>query len=327
MSKGLSRRSFMKKSMAASAAGAVVGLSLEEKALLAKPAAAGKGGTVKKGEMPTGKIGKVTISRILCGGNLISGYAHSRDLVYVSPLLKHYFTDEKIMDTWQLCEEHGVNTMTLNPKDQHAVAVYRRYLKERGGKMQFLAQVEPSVNDLSTVIKKAVEDGACGCYLVGNLGDRWVYDNRLDLVEKVVANIKKEGVIAGVAGHALEVPIAVESASIPVDFYFKTMHSIQYWSHRRPDQTRSVIENTNDNYWDMDPEQTVDFMKDVKKPWIAYKVLAAGAIRPQDGFKYAFKNGADFACVGMFDWQIEEDVNLAKGSLAEHSTRTRPWLA
>jgi len=45
--------------------------------------------------LPAGKIGNVTISRLICGGNLVSGYAHSRDLIYVSPLLKPLFHGRK----------------------------------------------------------------------------------------------------------------------------------------------------------------------------------------------------------------------------------------
>jgi len=47
-------------------------------------------------------------------------------------------------------------------------------------------------------------------------------------------------------------------------------------------------------------------MRTVNEPWIAFKALAAGAIPPQDGFKFAFENDADFICVGMFDFQIVE---------------------
>jgi hypothetical protein len=59
-------------------------------------------------------------------------------------------------------------------------------------------------------------------------------------------------------------------------------------------------------------------------PWIAFKVLAAGAIPPARGFRYAFENGADFILVGMFDWQIEEDTRLTREILA-NLNRTRPW--
>ena len=63
------------------------------------------------------------------------------------------------------------------------------------------------------------------------------------------------------------------------------------------------------------------------QPWIAYKVLAAGAIHPSEGFKYAFRNGADFICVGMYDFQIFDDVNIALAAMDETRGRPRRWIA
>jgi hypothetical protein len=86
-----------------------------------------------------------------------------------------------------------------------------------------------------------------------------------------------------------------------------------------------------DNSWCNDPQAVIDFMATVKKPWIAFKILAAGAIPPRAGFPYAFNSGADFILVGMFDWQIEEDAKLARRVVAAvasaDSKRTRPWYA
>jgi hypothetical protein len=328
MGKDMDRRKFMGKSIAG-AAGASVVLSFEEKALMAAPAE----GTEKRvksttKQMAMGKIGNVEVSRLICGGNLISGYAHSRDLIYVSPLLKHYFTDEKIMDTWQICEEEGINTCVIFSGDAAAVKLFGRYRKERGGKMKWLAQTGAEAETIEKVVDEAMENEAAGIFLVGNQGDRWALDNRMDLIDKFIRYVKKQGVPAGVAGHAIETPIAVESAGIETDFYMKTLHSSDYWSKRRPEQTKHVIEAYGtDNYWAMTPEETIEFMKEVKKPWIAYKVLAAGAIRPVDGFNYAFSNGADFACVGMFDWQIAEDVAVANQVVAQTQNRTRAWMA
>jgi hypothetical protein len=75
------------------------------------------------------------------------------------------------------------------------------------------------------------------------------------------------------------------------------------------------------------PDKTIDFMKNKQKPWIAYKVLAGGAIHPNDGFKFAFDNGADFICVGMFDFQVVEDVNITIDVLSKVTNRERPWMA
>jgi hypothetical protein len=74
-------------------------------------------------------------------------------------------------------------------------------------------------------------------------------------------------------------------------------------------------------------EETVAFMQDVKVPWIAFKVLAAGAIGAEEGFKFAFAGGADFICVGMFDFQIKQDVELTLKAIAESNNRKRPWIA
>ncbi|MHC4569890.1 MAG: hypothetical protein ACYTE3_29560, partial [Planctomycetota bacterium] len=69
----------------------------------------------------------------------------------------------------------------------------------------------------------------------------------------------------------------------------------------------------------------IEFMKKVEKPWIAYKVMAAGAVRPKEAFKYAYENGADFICAGMFDFQVREDALLAKDTLSGKLNRQRPW--
>lgn len=82
-----------------------------------------------------------------------------------------------------------------------------------------------------------------------------------------------------------------------------------------------------DNMFCLFPDKTIDFMKNKQKPWIAYKVLAGGAIYPNDGFKFAFDNGADFICVGMFDFQVVEDVNITIDVLSKVTNRERPWMA
>ncbi len=328
MSERIDRREFVRRSVLGSTA-AALGMSFEERALLAQETkgAGGKAG-VSAGEMPCGKIGDVKISRLICGGNLFNGYAHSRDLIYVSELLKNYFTDEKIMETLEICEERGINTVVAsNGEGANSIRVLRKYWGERGGGIQWLAQVNPDEKDVKSNIQVAIDNGAVGAFVVGNIGDAWSRSGKVDLLGKSVDFIKANGLIAGVAGHSLRTVQKCEEAGINADFYMKTLHSTDYWSSRRPGQDREVIDSYDeDNYWCMEPEETVEFMKKVDKPWLAYKVLAAGAVHPRDGFRYAFENGADFAVVGMFDFQVSEDVVIAK-KVVSGCKRRRPWRA
>lgn len=278
-----------------------------------------------KGQVPHGQIGHVKISRLICGGNLISGFAHARDLIYVSSFLRQYFTDEKVIETLRICEACGINTAILRT-DKDTIRILNKYWK-RGGKIQWLAQVYPKKSDLTNNIQIAIDNGAIGAFIQGNIADRFVKENHIDLIEKVISFIKSKGIIAGTAGHQLEVPMAVETAGIDVDFYMKTLHCRDYWSLQVEDKFTNVVDNKHDNYWSMTPEKTIEFMREIKKPWIAYKVLAAGAIHPEVGFKYAFENGADFACIGMFDFQIVEDVNILLDVLSGDFERKRPWIA
>jgi hypothetical protein len=82
-----------------------------------------------------------------------------------------------------------------------------------------------------------------------------------------------------------------------------------------------------DNMFCLFPEETIEFINRKNIPFMAFKILAGGAIYPQDGFKYAFENGADFICVGMFDYQIVDDVNIAIDTLANLANRQKPWCA
>lgn len=277
--------------------------------------------------MPTGTIGKVKLSRLICGGNLINGYAHSRDLIYVSSLLKHYFSEEKIMETWALCEQHGINTMIHHPAEPKAAALYEKY-RARGGRIQYLAQLGPEKDDLKTEVQRAKDAGAVGAFLLGNLSDAWTRENEVKLIGKLLEIIRGQGLVAGIAAHELRTVKTVEAAGLAPDFYLKTLHSTNYWSKRRPDQMKEVIDNYGvDNYWCMDPKETIAYMSELSRPWIAYKVLAAGAITPQAGFRYAFENGADFAAVGMFDFQIAEDAVAATECVKATQYRDRAWCA
>lgn len=321
---GVNRRDFLTQSLIASAGVATVASAAEPSADPGPPARSVA--FASKGTMPTGKIGNLTVSRLISGGNLISGWAHSRDLHYVPSLMRAYNTEEKVMDTLQALEEHGVNTIIADPR-KNVMDVFGRYWKERGGKIQWIAEGHPGLDDWKTNIQRSVEFGAKAVYVQGVIGDKWLKLGRIDLLGQCVEFIKSQGVPGGIGAHMIDVVVESEKRKFNPDFYVKTCHHSNYWSSRRPDQDADVVDNRADNYWDKEPQRTVTVMSEVMKPWIAFKILAAGAIRPESGFKYAFESGADFVCVGMFDFQVEKNVALAKQMHKETQLRDRDWMA
>jgi len=287
-----------------------------------------------KGDLPQGTLGKLKISRVILGGNLIPGYSHSRDLVYVSQLFKAYNTDRKVFETLELAERAGINTFCADPNE---LPLFSKYREINSSKMQTLVQVwgHPKPTDLKDSIDKAIDYGGTTLYVRGVEGDIFVKNGQIDVLAKALDYIKSQGVPAGIGAHSIEVPIQCEKAGLNPDYYVKSLHSDNYWSAiPRKDRVEfSVIDPKlanglwKDNMFDLFPEETVEFMGTVKKPWIAFKVLAAGAFHPKEGFRFAFENGADFINVGMFDFQVVEDVNVAIEVLSSLKNRVRPWCA
>jgi len=337
----LHRRDFLRRAAALTAT-AGVGTSFEEQHLLAY-----QGGPPRQprppmpdvpGPMPMGKLGNLTASRLIAGHNLVGAQAHARDLIYVSQLLSHYFTDDKILDTYAQYEERGINMAFLRVEARQ-LGLAKRYKDERGGKVQWLAQLVINEKDQTRDLDLACELGAQAAYIRGLEGDRFFKTGRMDVIASTLGLMKKRGLVAGLASHMLDTIIQAEKDDVGADFYVKTFNSAKYWSAGpalTPDPnwkptTQQLVQSefngeSHDNLWETTPRQTAEFMHKVQKPFVAYKVLAAGAIHPRDGFEFAFANGADFISVGMYDFQIAEDVNITKSLLAGGTMeRARPW--
>ncbi len=321
MNQDMSRRHFVKGSVLA-AGSAVLAAG-------ANAVAAGAGASAKSASaLPKGKIGNLEVSRILLGGNLLTHFTHSRDLKYVYKLTEHYNTDEKIMETLALAEQNGINTLSMhNPP--HPMSVLQRYRKERGGKIQWIicptAPIEPDMEKYKKMVGELVGDGCEAVYVWGVQTDALMRKGQGELIGKAVEVIKAHGVPCGIGAHDLEVVKYCEKNKIPNDFYIKTFHHHNYPTGPKPEQLKGPNAEI-PGYWCKDPAETIEVMKTVEKPWIAFKVMAAGAIPPRSAFRYVFENGADFSLAGMFDFEIADDVKIASEVLAGlPKQRTRPW--
>jgi hypothetical protein len=341
MSEGTSRRKFFCQTLAG-AAGIGAAYSLEERILLAalaqeKPAETAPPAPTQSdpATFPCGMIGDLKISRLLMGGNLIGGWAHSRDLLYTSELFKAYNTEEKIFETLALGEQQGINTIQIDPQCQNVVEKYKR---ERGGKIQTMVCVSPNKDEakMRDDVRRIVDQGATTLYTHGNGTDACARDNDVETLGKALDLFKKEGLKAGLGGHSLKNIVLSEENNLNPDYYVKTLHTDRYWSaipeeHRKEFCWQMPMESDRNGYHDnmfcLNPQETIDYMAKVKRPWVAFKVLAAGAIAAEVGFSYALRYGADFIIVGMFDFQVARNVDLARRLVDRNQSRDRGWYA
>jgi phosphoheptose isomerase len=273
-----------------------------------------------KGELPKGKLGNHQISRLVMGGNLIGGWSHGRDLRYTDQLFKAYNTEKKIFETLMLCEQAGINTINIGFP---TIAVMAKYKKLTGSKINVVTQIAIRENseDIFDNVTTAVDSGIDIIQLNGEWTDKLVRENRIHIIAKLMERIRKEGCTAGLGAHDVNSLFACEEYGIVPDYYMKTMHHHNYWSVKNHSNT------FHDNVLCLNPDRTIEFVNRSKVPVMGFKVLAAGAIAPNDGFRWAFENGADFICVGMFDFQVVDDINICLDTLQHLENRKREWFA
>lgn len=284
-----------------------------------------------KGSLPKGKILKLEMSRLILGGNLLIGGMHAHGMPVLSRLPTHYNTMEKKLETMALAEANGIDTIGIHTHPG-ITDMLRKYKKERGGKMKVLAspvaKIVPDLKAYFDEVRRLVEDGEVeAIYIWGERAEQMLAAGRMAELVKMVEFAKELDVPSGVGAHDLNVIKLCEKNKVPVDFYVKTLHHHTYPTAPRPEQIKGPYSEANPSYWCSDPEGTIEYMKTVAKPWIAFKVMACGAIPPQDAISYAFNSGADFVWAGMFDFDIEDDCKITRDAVAKSQSRPRAWHA
>ena len=262
-----------------------------------------------------GKIGNKVFSRLILGGNPIGGWLHSRDLRYVGELAKAYLTDDKKMQIFQMAENCGVDTILGHPV---MIDVLGKYWSRGIGKIQWISDCGGA--DFATAAQTSIDGGCAAGYCQGENTDRLVSEGDFKSIEKGLDVLRKAGLPAGIGAHKIEsLKACVKNGLIP-DFWMKTLHHHNYWS-------ALLDKPANDNRYCDDPDGTIAFFENRKEPFIAFKVLAAGAIPPADGINFGLENGGDFICLGMFDFNMIQDVNIFNETIAKLDNRKRPWSA
>ncbi len=249
--------------------------------------------------LPTIKLGDHDVSRLIVGGNPFSGNSHQS--AELSKDMRDYYTNEKIKETLRECERCGINTIQARG-DNHIMRMLNEYWNE-GGQLQWIAQTASERASIPANIGQIASYGAIACYHHGSRTDRIFREGKIDSVKDMLAAIKDKGMIAGLGTHDPAVIRYAEDNNFDADFYMMAFYNLS---------KRGEV------YLPGDRRTACEVIREVNKPFLAFKIMAAGRNDPDEAFRYAYENikPIDAVVVGIFTKyhpnQVQEDADLAR---------------
>jgi len=272
-------------------------------AALASPFA----GAMTMESMPQVQFGNAKISRLIVGGNPISGNSHVSGKL--SREMADFFTAARIKQLLRDCEAAGINTWQSRG-DRHIMRLLNEYRLE-GGKIQWIAQTASELADIPRNIETIADMKPIGIYHHGTQTDRFWRAGKIDQVRELLKLIRQAGALVGMATHIPEVIDYVESKGWDVDFYMTCLYNLS----RTPEEAEKVAGHPvqGDLFWDPDREKMLARVRQTSKPCLIFKVY--GAMRhcgtPQKMLA-ALRLAAEYAkpidcfVIGMYPKQTEQ---------------------
>ena len=290
------RREFLKKAVALPAA-LVVAQQAGEIAGVAKVEAAQADAPKAEPKLPQIRLGKHSISRLVCGANTFNGGSHLS--VFVNHEMRRYFTPEQILKTLRRCEAEGI---TCWQSGLGNLDLYRKHV-EAGGKMHYIA-IDADVR----AIQKLAAGGCIALAHHGEVTDNLFKGGQLDKVGDYLKRIRDAGLLAGVSTHMPDVVDAVESKGWDVDYYMTCV----YERHRSEQALKKLLGHVpipqGEVYLKEDPPRMYKAVRATKRPCLAFKIMAAGRLSErrewvEGAFRQAFESikPTDGVIVGFYD--------------------------
>ncbi len=223
--------------------------------------------------------------------------------------MRNYYTVERIKATLRQCEEAGINTWQSRG-DNFIMRVLNEYRME-GGSLQWIAQTASERRDTISNIHQIAEMDPIAIYHHGTRTDRLYLADRFDEVERYVDEIRSIGLPAGVGTHLPEVVIHSEETGLSPDFYMLSFYNVT---------------DKGDSYDPEDRVKATEVIRKIKRPFLAFKVMAAGRNDPAEALRFAFRNikDSDAVVVGIYTKndpdQVFEDANIVRELLRTRET-------
>ena len=251
--------------------------------------------------LPTVRIGNADVTRLIVGGNPMSGISHSSSDMD-EDMLRHY-TMPRLQQLLDDCWKNGINTVQSRG-DRHQMRMYLEH-RENGGKMQWIAQTASEFRDIHANIDQIASYKPIAIYHHGTHTDNSWHEGNIDQVRDFLKRIHDHGLPAGIGTHIPQVVEYAEEHGWETDFYMCCFYNLARGYKSAPSVQQSSYQE--EQYQIADREPMTAVMRQVKKPCLGFKILAAtrNTTTPEDtrrAFEYAFSHikPIDAVVVGMF---------------------------
>jgi hypothetical protein len=258
-------------------------------------------------DMPTVPFGPHRISRLIVGGNPVSGNSHwdaamDREMV-------DYFTSVNIKLLLRNCERSGINTWQSRG-DRHIMRMLHEYRQE-GGVIEWIAQTASEIENTARNIRDMLSEKPIGIYHHGSRTDQLWSAGRIDEVKNALKLIRDAGVRVGLGTHIPQVIEYAEDKGWDVDFYMTCLYNL---SRPREEADRLAGGKApRELFWDPDRIEMLKRVRQTSKQCLIFKVY--GATRNcqsremmLEALKLAFRSAKpnDAIVVGMFPKHKEQ---------------------
>jgi len=251
--------------------------------------------------LPTIRIADKNVTRLICGGNPISAISHWSAEMDADML--RYFTMSNLLGMLDECWRQGINTVQTRG-DRFTMRMYLEH-KENGGQLQWIAQTASEFADIYANISEIAHFGPIAIYHHGTHTDNSWHMGKIDQVRDYLKAIHDHGLPAGIGTHIPEVVQYAEDHGWETDFYMCCFYNLARGYKSAPAVERASYQKEQYQHRDRDPMTAI--MRQVQKPCLGFKVMAAtrncgSPESVRQAFEYAFANikPTDAVVVGMF---------------------------
>ncbi len=259
--------------------------------------------------LPQIRLGRYSLSRLICGANPFNGGSHLSKFFNLE--LLRYYTPEQILKTLRRCQEVGINCFQSHVANAE---LFKRFTGE-GGKMHFLVVGSGNGSD----IRPLAAAGSIGNAHHGEVTDRLYKQGQIDRAHDYLKRVRDAGLLVGVSTHMSAVVDTIESKGWDVDYYMTCV----YERHRSAEELEKLLGQApipvGEVYLPKDPPRMFKVMQQTRRPCLAFKILAAGRLSDRaEWVERAFRDTfaaikpSDAVIVGMYDRYTDQPAENAE---------------